>query len=75
MITTPYGLALSAKIGLVFLLLTLAALHNWWFVSRLVTPAAAQRLKASIGAEIVIAAVILALAAALSTILGPAGLP
>jgi len=74
MVTTPYGLALSAKTGVVFLLLVLAALHKWWFVPRLTAPAAALRLKTSIGIEFVLAALILALSAVLSTVLGPAGL-
>lgn len=74
MITTPYGIALSLKVGGVLVLLGVAARHKWRLVPLLVEPAAALRLRISIGLEIVIAALILMLTAVLSTILSPAGL-
>lgn len=74
LLTSPYGLALSAKLGVVLSMLGLAALHRWRLVPALIAPAAVQRLQVSIGVETVLAALVLALSAVLSTLLGPAGL-
>jgi putative copper resistance protein D len=74
MFTSPYGLALSAKLGVVLAMLGLAALHKWRLVPGLIAPATALRLQISVGVETGLAALVLAVSAVLSTLLGPAGL-
>lgn len=74
LLTSPYGLALSAKLSLVASMLGLAAMHKWRLVPALIVPAAARRLQVSVGVETALAASVLAVSAVLSTLLGPAGL-
>jgi copper transport protein len=68
---SPYGLVLSAKLGVVTLLLALACCNKWILTPRLRTGTGASPLRASILAEYGLFALVLALTAALTQLEPP----
>lgn len=68
---TSYDTVLLAKLVFVALILLVAALHKLKFVPQLNNESAAQRLKSSITAEMVVAVTIFILASALSSAFSP----
>ena len=75
LISTPYGLALLIKLGLVALLLLVAAGNRFLLVPRLLAGADASRLAGAIKVEIAIAAAILIVTSFLATAVGPPAMP
>ncbi len=75
LISTPYGLALLIKLGLVALLLLVAAGNRFLLVPRLLAGADAGRLAGAIKVEIAIAAAILIVTSYLATTVGPPAMP
>jgi copper transport protein len=76
LVTTPYGLALSAKITLVAGMLALAAVNKWRLVPALPTGrAAAERLRRSILLELALAFAVIAATTALTSVPPPTGGP
>jgi copper transport protein len=74
LVTTPYGLALSAKITLVVGMLALAAVNKWRLVPALPTGrAAVARLRRSICLEAVLAFAVIAATTALTNVPPPNG--
>lgn len=71
LISTPYGLMLLAKVGLVCVILGFAALHKWRLVPQLTNPIAASRLQHSILLEMLVGLSILILTVLLTTVVGP----
>jgi copper transport protein len=61
--TTDYGVVLTGKLVLVFVLLALAGANRFWLTPRLNAPDAGNALRLSIAAELMLALVILALVA------------
>lgn len=72
---SAYGLVLLLKLAVLGLLLALAGLNRWLLVPALVAhaPRARQRLRASIGCEMLLVALILLLTAFLTTTTSPPG--
>ncbi len=68
-----YGRLFLGKLGVVSVLLMLAALNHWRLTPRLVAhdERAATSLRRSIGIELVLAAIVLAVTATLTTVTGP----
>jgi copper transport protein len=74
LVTTPYGLALSAKITLVAGMLALAAVNKWRLVPALPTGrAAVSRLRRSICLEAVLAFAVIAATTVLTNVPPPSG--
>ena len=74
LVTTPYGLALSAKITLVAGMLALAAVNKWRLVPALPTGhAAVVRLRRSISLEAALALAVIAATTALTSVPPPTG--
>lgn len=72
LLNTNYGQALLTKLGLVFLILGIAAMNKLLIVPALLSNASAARLQTSIRYELAVALGILVVTAYLSTIVGPA---
>ncbi|MEX2469293.1 MAG: CopD family protein [Pseudohongiellaceae bacterium] len=70
-ITTPYGQLFLTKLVGVASLLLIAARHKLYLVPWLTSPAGVWKLKRSIGIEIAVAGLVLVVASALSTAVGP----
>ncbi|MEQ8953143.1 MAG: CopD family protein [Gammaproteobacteria bacterium] len=68
---TPYGLALLLKIGLVVVILGIAAVNRYRLVPALLSDAGAAQMAKSIRWELVVAALVLTVTAYLSTVVGP----
>ncbi len=75
LISTAYGLTLMIKLGLVGLLLLVAAGNRFLLVPRMLAGADAGRLTGAIKAEICIAAAILIVTSYLATTVGPPSMP
>jgi copper transport protein len=74
LVTTPYGLALSAKITLVAAMLALAAVNKWRLVPALPTGRAAMaRLRHSIFVEAALALAVIVATTALTSVSPPTG--
>ena len=74
LVTTPYGLALSAKISLVAAMLALAAVNKWRLVPGLPTGRAAMdRLRRSISLEAALALGVIVATTALTSVPPPTG--
>jgi len=73
--STAYGLALLGKLALVAALLALAACNRFAFVPRMARSGGGGRLAWGIRAEIVVAALILAVTGYLATVVGPPAMP
>jgi copper transport protein len=74
LVTTPYGLALSAKITLVAVMLALAAVNKWRLVPALRTGrAAVARLRRSISSEAALAFLVIVATTALTSVPPPTG--
>ncbi|MEQ8407743.1 MAG: CopD family protein [Gammaproteobacteria bacterium] len=71
LLTTSYGQALAIKIGLVGILLGLAALNRFVLVPKLLQPGTNIALRRAIKMEMLMATLILLLTAFLSTLVGP----
>jgi copper transport protein len=75
LVSTAYGLRLTAKLCLVLLLLLVAASNRLWLTPRLATvPLACTRLRASIAIEILLVAAILSVTASLGQSVPPRAL-
>lgn len=74
--SSDYGRVALLKVGLVAVLLCLAAFNKWFLTPRLLAgdAAAARTLNISVGAELLLGGLILAATAALTTIAGPPAL-
>jgi len=72
MLTSAYGQLLLLKLALVIGLLSISARHKFYVVPQLVD-GGLLRLRHSIGLQIALAALILLVTAALTTLTGPAG--
>ncbi|MCY3687935.1 MAG: CopD family protein [Gammaproteobacteria bacterium] len=75
LISTPYGVTLLIKLGLVGILLLVAAGNRFVFVPRMLAGAGSGSLAGAIRVEIVVAAAILAVTSYLATTVGPPAMP
>ncbi len=75
LISTPYGVTLLIKLGLVGILLLVAAGNRFVLVPRMLEGAGAGRLAGAIRIEILVAAAILAVTSYLATTVGPPAMP
>ncbi|MDG2286471.1 MAG: CopD family protein, partial [Alphaproteobacteria bacterium] len=73
LLTTDYGLALLLKLGLVLVVLTVAAMNKLIIVPILLNSGSTARLQISIRLELAVAVGILLVTSFLSTRVGPAG--
>jgi putative copper resistance protein D len=71
LLTTTYGLAMLLKLIFIVSLLSIAAYHKFSLVQEIQQPTGIKKLQKSINNEMLIAAMILAVTAVLSSILGP----
>lgn len=74
LITTPYGLMLLAKVGLVAVILGFAAWHKYRLVPQLTDQVVVLRLQRSIGLESLVGLAILLVTVLLTTVVGPDGM-
>ncbi len=75
LISTPYGVTLLIKLGLVGILLLVAAGNRFVLVPRMLAGAGSGSLAGAIRVEIVVAAAILAVTSYLATTVGPPAMP
>ena len=75
LISTPYGVTLLIKLGLVGVLLLVAAGNRFVLVPRMLAGAGTGSLAGAIRLEIVVAAAILAVTSYLATTVGPPAMP
>ena len=75
LISTPYGVTLLIKLGLVGMLLLVAAGNRFVLVPRMLAGVGADNLARAIRLEIIIAAAILAVTSYLATAVGPPAMP
>lgn len=75
LISTPYGVTLLIKLGLVGILLLVAAGNRFVLVPRMLAGAGAGSLAGAIRIEILVAAAILAVTSYLATTVGPPAMP
>ena len=75
LISTPYGITLLIKLGLVGILLLVAAVNRFVLVPRMLAGAGSGSLAGAIRVEIVVAAAILAVTSYLATTVGPPAMP
>ncbi len=75
LISTPYGVTLLVKLGLVGILLLVAAGNRFVLVPRMLAGAGSGSLAGAIRVEIVVAAAILAVTSYLATTVGPPAMP
>ncbi|GJM12126.1 MAG: copper resistance protein D [Pseudohongiella sp.] len=73
LLTTSYGVALLVKLGLVLIIMGIAAMNKLMIVPAILSGGSTARLQTSIRYELAIAMVILLVTSYLSTIVGPAG--
>lgn len=71
LLSTNYGRTLVIKIGLICLLLLIAASHKWYWVPKLAKPGVAIKLKTSIRGELALGLGILLVTSTLATLLSP----
>ena len=71
LISTPYGLMLLVKLGLVDIILAFATWHKWRLVPQLTDQPAVRRLQRSIRWEALVGLCILGVTVLLSTTVGP----
>ena len=75
LISTPYGITLLIKLGLVGILLFVAAGNRFVLVPRMLAGAGSGSLAGAIRVEIAVAAAILAVTSYLATTVGPPTMP
>lgn len=73
LVTANYGLVLLGKMATVILLLVVAARHKWWLVPKLKKGDGHKAMQISLIFELIIAGLLLAITAALTSIVSPPG--